>query len=194
VYRFTESGVLASNPLGIGVTLSLQEVPVITREPRDDFFPALVDSVPDLSDNASLDTSRAQEERNLEHDVEYVVDECFFTVGQVVGMRMTVEYDAVIWWRDHYRARFFAAMKAHGNRWLRDRTNVTSVAIMLGERAVRYSEGRSSIDCAAARKAAADVQRYCQLHAQRKARALGRDRSEAPARIAGYWCVDEPVP
>jgi hypothetical protein len=167
---------------------------VITPESRVNYFPALLDSILDVSDDASPDTPRAQDERDLERDVEYAVDECFFTVGQVVGMRMTLEYDAVIWWRDHYRARFLAAMKAHGNRWLRDRANVTSVAIMLAERAVRYSEGRSSIDCDAARKAAADVQRYCQLHAQRKARALGRDRSEAPARIAGYWCVDEPVP
>jgi hypothetical protein len=163
---------------------------VITREPRDEYSPSLVDSIVDSSHGASLDTSRTQGARDLERDVEYVVDECFFTVGQVVGMRMTVEYDAVIWWRDHYRARFLAAMKAHGNRWLVDRTNVTSVAIMLAERAVRYSEGRPSIDCDAARKAAADVERYCQLHAQRKARSLGRNRTEAPARIAGYWCID----
>jgi hypothetical protein len=166
---------------------------VITREPRDDYSPSLVDSVLASSPGASLDTSRTQDARELERDVEYVVDECFFTVGQVVGMRMTVDYDAVVWWRDHYRARFLAAMKAHGNRWLQDRANVTSVAIMLAERAVRYCEGRSSIDYDAARKAAADVERYCQLHAQRKARSLDRDRNEAPAQIAGYWCID-PVP
>jgi hypothetical protein len=121
--------------------------------------------------------------------VEYVVDDCFFTVGQVVGMRTTVDYDAVIWWRDHYRAKFLAAMKMFGNRWLEDRSNVTAVAVMLGERAVRYSDGKPSIDCEAARKAAADVERYCRLHAKRKARAIGLEASgEEPARIAGYWC------
>jgi hypothetical protein len=119
------------------------------------------------------------------------VDECFFTVGQVVGLRTTVDYNAVVWWRDHYRAKFLAAMKAHGNRWLVDRTNVTSVAIMLAERAVRYAEGQPSIDCDAARRAAADVERYCQLHAQRKARSLDRAHDDAPARIAGYWCIDQ---
>jgi hypothetical protein len=127
--------------------------------------------------------------RELERQVEYIVDDCFFTVGQVVGMRMTVDYDAVIWWRDHYRAKFLAAMTAFGNRWADDRANVTSVAIMLAERAVRYSEGRTSISVEAARQAAADVERYCELHAMRKARALGIDSSDAaPARIAGYWC------
>jgi hypothetical protein len=173
------------------VTLSPQEAAVTTREPRDDNSPSLVDSVLDSSHGPSLDTFRTRVAPDLERDVEYVVDECFFTVGQVVGMRMTVEYDAVIWWRDHYRARFLAAMKAHGNRWLLDRANVTSVAIMLAERAVRYSEGRASIDCDAARKAAADVERYCQLHAQRKSRTLDREGNEVPAQIAGYWCIDQ---
>ncbi len=121
----------------------------------------------------------------LERVVEFIVDDCFFAVGQAIGMRMTVEYDAVIWWHDHFRAKFLAAMSEFGNRWLVDRQNVTAVAFMLGERAVRYAEGRTSIDVDAARKAAADVERYCKLHSRRSARAMGDD---APARIAGYWC------
>jgi len=80
-------------------------------------------------------------------------------------------------------------MQAFGNRWTQDRANVTSVAIMLAERAVRYSDGKPSIDCEAARKAAADVERYCELHARRAARTMGISTSDdAPARIAGYWC------
>jgi hypothetical protein len=134
------------------------------------------------------DAPLTQDVRELERQVEYIVDDCFFTVGQVVGMRTTVDYDAVIWWRDHYRARFLAAMTAFGNRWAEDRANVTSVAIMLAERAVRYAEGKPAIDEEAARRAAADVERYCELHARRKARALGMSTEEAPARIAGYWC------
>jgi hypothetical protein len=121
----------------------------------------------------------------LERAVEYIVDDCFFAVGQAIGMRMTVEYDAVMWWRDHFRAKFLSAMTEFGNRWLSDRQNVTAVAFMLGERAVRYAEGRTSIDVEAARKASADVERYCKLHSRRAARAMGDD---APARIAGYWC------
>lgn len=128
--------------------------------------------------------------QELERQVEYIVDDCFFTVGQVVGMRTTVDYDAVIWWRDHYREKFLAAMIAFGNRWMQDRANVTSVAFMLAERAVRYSEGKSSIDVEAARKAAADVERHCELHARRAARRQGHDTSDAAVpRIAGYWCT-----
>jgi hypothetical protein len=131
-----------------------------------------------------------------EREVEYIVDDCFFTVGQVVGMRTTVDYDAVIWWRNHYRAKFLAAMKANGNRWLEDRANVTGVAIMLAERAVRYSAGRPSIDREAAQRAAADVERYCKALESRQARTLNRDTGgdDAPARIAGYWCIYDPEP
>ena len=163
-----------------------------THEPRNDPRPE-GRTTNALSIGATL--PRADEARDLEREVEYIVDECFFTVGQVVGMRTTVDYDAVVWWRDHYRARFLAAMKAFGNRWAQDRANVTGVAIMLAERAVRYAAGKPSIDREAARLAAADVQRYCALHAKRRAAALGDDHSDAaPARIAGSWCVGEPDP
>jgi len=124
----------------------------------------------------------------LERAVEFIVDDCFFAVGQAIGMRMTVEYDAVIWWHDHFRAKFLAAMTDFGNRWLADRQNVTAVAFMLGERAVRYAEGRTSIDVESAMKAAADVERYCKLHSRRASRNVGDD---APARIAGYWCGND---
>lgn len=125
----------------------------------------------------------------LEREVEHVLDDCFFTVGQVVGMRMAVDYDAVIWWHAHYRAKFLAAMRAFGNRWLEDRHNVTAVAWMLGERAVRYGGTRGSIDVSSAKQAAADVERYCELHARRKAASLAREDTDAP-RLAGYWCTD----
>ena len=127
--------------------------------------------------------------RELERQVEFAVAECFFTVGQVVGMRTTLDWDGVVWARDHYRAKFLGAMKEFGNRWIEDRSNVTGVALMLGERLVRYAEGKPSIDLEAVRRAAADTERYCQLHNKRKARALGMTHSdEEPARIAGYWC------
>jgi len=161
---------------------------VIRHEPRNEFDPQSTVPLREASPGSIRDTSGA-DVPELERQVEYIVDDCFFTVGQVVGMRMTVDYDAVIWWRDHYRAKFLAAMSAFGNRWLQDRANVTGVGIMLAERAVRYSDGKSSIDCDAARKAAADVERYCELHAKRKARALGTgSEDDAPARVAGYWC------
>jgi hypothetical protein len=150
---------------------------------------------PDLGAVRPVTSVPAPAERSiveLEREVEYIVDECFFTVGQAVGMRMTVDWDAVVWWRDHYRARFLSAMTRFGNRWAQDRSNVTGVGLMLAERAVRYSEGKSSIDIEAARKAAADVERYCQLHARRTAARRGLNPTEVDAaRIAGYWCPTE---
>jgi hypothetical protein len=168
---------------------------VNTREPRGDSHQIPDDSIPAPLAKGPLVRFNARSTDDLEREVEYIVDDCFFTVGQVVGMRMTVDYEAVIWWRDHYRATFLAAMKAFGNRWLQDRSIVTSVAIMLAERAVRYSDGKASIDCEAARQAAADVQRYCELHARRAARSRDAGNGDdAPARIAGYWCTYDPEP
>jgi hypothetical protein len=126
-----------------------------------------------------------------ERAVEYIVDECFFAMGQAIGMRTTVDYDAVIFMRDHYRAKFLAAMKVFGNRWAQDRENVTSVALMFGERAVRHAGDRSSIDLESVRKAAADVQRYCKLHSRRAARSGDASSEGAQSRIAGYWCTDD---
>jgi hypothetical protein len=158
---------------------------------QDTENPLQTDVTDSLATSADTFTSpSAVEIQELERQVEYIVDDCFFTVGQVVGMRTTVDYDAVIWWRDHYREKFLAAMMAFGNRWMQDRANVTTVAIMLAERAVRYSEGKSSIDVEAARKAAADVERHCELHARRAARRHGQDTTDAAVpRIAGYWCT-----
>jgi uncharacterized Ntn-hydrolase superfamily protein len=161
---------------------------VTNPEPRIRFDSRATDppAVPD----ALLDSLTPAQVQELERQVEYIVDDCFFTVGQIVGMRTTVDYEAVIWWRDHYREKFLAAMMAFGNRWQRDRSNVTSVAIMLAERAVRYSEGKASIDIESARQAAADVERHCELHARRAARRAGLDSTDAKAtRIAGYWCT-----
>lgn len=128
-------------------------------------------------------------EEELQRTVEFVLDDCFFTVGQIVGTRKTVEYDAVIWWHDHYRERFLAAMRRFGERWLQDRTQVKAVALMLAERAVRYAGDRDAIDRAAAQRAAADVERYCAAHSRRAARARRGESETELARIAGYWCV-----
>jgi hypothetical protein len=132
-------------------------------------------------------------EGELEHAVDFILDECFLIVGQAIGMRTTVDFPAIVWWRDHFHKKFMTAMRSFGNRWSDDRTNVTAVALMLAERAVRYASGKSSIDEAAARQAAADVQRYCALHSRRTA-AVARQSNDGLPRIAGYWCIDVPPP
>lgn len=131
------------------------------------------------------------EAQALEAAVGYVLGDCFFAVGQTIGMRTTVDYEAVVWWHDHFRTKFLAAMRRQGNRWLDDRENVTAVGWMLAERAVRHSAGRDSIDVEAARRAAADVERYCELRSKRAAQAGDRRDADNP-RLAGYWCIRPP--
>ena len=160
-----------------------------TQEPRISIDTGSAIRSDATATRALVDSASPVTVLELEREVDYIMDECFFAFGQAVGMRTTVDYDAVIFVRDNYRAKFLSAMKSFGNRWQRDRANVTSVAMMLGERAVRYAEGKPSIDVDAVRKAAADVERHCELHARRTARKRGLDPSDAAAtRIAGYWC------
>lgn len=146
------------------------------------------------SANGQSTTPRAPdlepEGQSLEEAVAYVLVDCCFAVGQAMGMRTTVDYDAIVWWHDHFRAKFLDAMSCHGNRWMLDRENVTGVGWMLAERAVKHAEGRDSINVEAARRAAADVERYCALHARRARQADGSDAGHA--RLAGYWCLTYP--
>lgn len=127
---------------------------------------------------------------SLEEAVAYVLVDCCFAVGQAMGMRTTVDYEAIVWWHDHFKAKFLDAMRCHGNRWMLDRENVTGVGWMLAERAVKHAKGRDSIDAEAARLAAADVERYCALHARRARQADGGDPGHS--RLAGYWCLTYP--
>ena len=136
----------------------------------------------------SAESDLETESQSLEETVEYVLADCSFAVGQAVGMRTTVDYDAIVWWHDHFREKFLEAMRRHGRRWLQDRENVTGVGWMLGEHAVRHAAGRNSIDVEVARVAAADVERHCQLHAKRAAR-VGKRNPEVGTRLAGYWCT-----
>ena len=140
---------------------------------------------------AAVGTKSGPADQALEEAVNYVLSDCFFAVGQTIGMRMTVDYDAVTWWHDHFRKKFLAAMHRQGNRWLEDRENVTAVGWMLAERAVRYAGDRDSIDVGVARRASADVERYCEIRSKRAEQA-GESVPETRSRLAGYWCVGVP--
>ena len=154
-------------------------------EPAEDF----VRSIDPL--DAGSATESETEGRTLAKAVEYVLSDCFFAVGQTIGMRTTVDYEAVVWWHDHFRAKFLAAIRRHGNRWLQDREAVTGVGWMLAERALRHATGHDSIGVEAARRAAADVERYCELHSKRTAQRADRAAGGSP-RLAGYWCIRPP--
>lgn len=126
--------------------------------------------------------------------VDVILDDLFLSVGQAIGLRASVEYDAVVWLRSHFRRKFLAALSHQGDRWLDDRAVVTAVAGLFAERAVRYAGGAQSIGVEDVRKAAAEVERYCHAHARRAAGRTGGSSDTATALIAGYWCTWEPRP
>jgi hypothetical protein len=140
-----------------------------------------------------LDTTiggRPDEAQAHERAVDVILADAFLSLGQAIGLRASLDFDAAVWVHTHFRVKFLAAMAHHGNRWLEDRAVVTAVVGLLGERAVRYADGAASIGLDAVRQAAADVEKYCRAHAQRASRARGSDADTA--RIAGYWCTWDP--
>jgi hypothetical protein len=70
------------------------------------------------------------------HEVDYVLHDCFFAVGQAVGRPRQVDLDALAWWRQRYRDTFLRAMEAHENSWPGDRRRLTAVGRYLGQRAL----------------------------------------------------------
>jgi hypothetical protein len=134
----------------------------------------------------------AASDAELEDAVNYILDDCFFAVGQAVGRRKSVDHTAIIWWRDHFHTTFLRTLKRAGNTWVSDRSRVTAVGGLLGARAVSHAGDRPSIDLASAMRAAADVEKYCTIRATRRSRVQGVDRAEpddAPVMYAGYWCA-----
>ena len=121
--------------------------------------------------------------------VDGIVDDCFFSVGQAIGGRKALDFEAVVWWRDHFRAKFLRTLQRSGNTWREDRHRVTAVAHLLAERAVRHAGEHPSIDCACAMKAAGDVEAYCALRARGSRRRAPAPSDSASPLHAGYWCL-----
>jgi len=68
-------------------------------------------------------------------DVEYILTECFITLGQHVGERV-VSGEAARFWRDRYRERFGITLaQEHPRVWAQDRANVLAKAASLGRKA-----------------------------------------------------------
>ena len=135
----------------------------------------------------------SSETRAHERTADLVLDDLFLSVGQAIGTRTTMDYSAVVWLRAHFRAKFLAALNRQGDRWLDDRAAVSAVAGLFGERAVRYAVDSDSIGVEHVRLAAADVEKYCRMHARRAASRAGMSDAETTL-IAGYWCTHDPEP
>jgi len=103
-----------------------------------------------------------------DQEVDYVLNDCFFAVGQAVGTRKSLDFDAIQWWRGRYRAFFLHAMTVTGNSWSWDRDRVTAVGRYLGERALHHSSDRPSIDLRSAALASHDVETGCRMNATRE--------------------------
>jgi hypothetical protein len=128
------------------------------------------------------------QDADLEHMVDYMLDDCFFSIGQSVGDRKKVDQSAVIWWRDRYRAKFLRMLRTFGNTWLQDRARVMVTVRMLGDRAVYHAGASPTIDFDCATKASKDIERYCTLHAIRRHRRTG-EGSTGTGMFAGYYCT-----
>lgn len=125
---------------------------------------------------------------HIEAAVDYILDDCFFSVGQGVGADTAIEHNALIWWRNRYRAKFLRAMTSFGNTWLADRHRVIAVCRILGEQAVKHAELKPAIDLESAARASNDIERFCTQHAIRRSRRLGLP-TDRPDLFAGYWCA-----
>ncbi len=130
--------------------------------------------------------------RAFERTADVVLDDLFLSVGQAIGLRASMDYDAVVWLRTHFREKFLAALHRQGDRWREDRAVVTAVSALFAERAVRNANGAASIGLDDVRQAAADVERYCRAHARRAATKAHGASDSATALIAGYWCTWDP--
>lgn len=114
-------------------------------------------------------------------EVTYIVPDCFLALGQAVGTDKGLDFETVVWWHTRYRAAFLHAMTAKGNSWAGNRRRVTAVGRYLGLQAKGHAHDRPTIDITAAEKASAEVERGCQMNAEREAFADGRCTDLAPA-------------
>ena len=128
----------------------------------------------------------------LAEAVGYVLGDCFFAVGQAIGMRMTVDYDAVVWWHDHFRMKFLAGDASSRKPMVagpreRDRgwLDAGRTCSALFRRAGTRSTSRPPVVLLLMSK------RYCEIRSKRAA-PVGDHDAETVSRLAGYWCVGTP--
>lgn len=101
-------------------------------------------------------------------EVDYILNDCFFAVGQAVGTRKALDFEVIPWWRARYRAFFLHAMTTNGNSWLKDRHRVMAVGRFLGQRALHHAIDRHSIDLRCAAVASHEVETGCRMNAVRE--------------------------
>lgn len=115
------------------------------------------------------------------HEVDYILHDCLFAVGQGVGIQSHIKHGAVVWLRTRYRDKFLHAMTSRGNSWERDRHRVTAVSRYLGQRALHHAQF-GIVDVPAMAAAADEVERGCRMNEVRGGIAPEehRDCTESP--------------
>lgn len=101
-------------------------------------------------------------------EVDYILHDCLFAVGQGVGTDKIVDDAALAWLRSRYRDKFLVVMTSHGNSWARDRHRVTAVSRYLGQRAAHHAGDRGRIDVESIARAAAEIESGCRMNAERE--------------------------
>jgi len=109
---------------------------------------------------------------NPEREVDYMLQDCFLAVGQIIGTHKPVDADVLAWWRERYRSKFLEAMTERGTSWAKDRPRVLAVGRFLGTRALQHAAGQSTIDVRCAARASADVEAGCRMNAEREGAVL----------------------
>ena len=105
----------------------------------------------------------------MPHNVDAMLNDCFFAVGQAVGDEKQMEYDAIVALRNRYRDKFLYAVNVSGNSWDDDRDRVIAVSRWLGRRTLAHAADRVSIDASAAHGAATDIEAGCRMSRARSA-------------------------
>ena len=127
---------------------------------------------------------------NPQQEVECMVQDCLFAIGQTVGRSKQLDYDAIVWWRDRYRDKFLRALSCNGASWAVDRHRVTAVARFLGLRAVHYAGEHPAIDRACAERASVEVELGCRMQAELASppRASSHAVQNSPVRRSSSQC------
>jgi hypothetical protein len=119
-----------------------------------------------------------------EHDVDLILDDCFFAVGQSISGLDDVEYDAIVWLHDRYRSRFLRMITALPHVWPQDRDRLMAVSRYLGQRAMHHVGGLGVIDARCVTQASAEVEARCQMKALEQCGAASLNRSAHPSAAA----------
>jgi hypothetical protein len=97
-------------------------------------------------------------------EVDYIVHDCLFAMGQAVGPERGIDYGAVVWLRSRYRDKFLSAIVSRGNSWTRDRRRVMAVSRYLAHRASEHAREHAVIGIDAIERASAEVEHGCRMN------------------------------